>query len=269
MSNFEDDSDSDTPHGWNISKLCEAANHLRLAPEYTPYVCEPEILDEILVPLPLYETEHPWYLLLTVGGVGGDVRPGIYRDIRSIKSQIPKETPSNAGWIIRGADTLEEAHHIWQKQCVKYHRELPSHQHGQEALDDHAYSVASIAKAHVVHQELLAAYPRFRPRRRRRIEHLSPQDNGSISAGPSHTMSTQASSTVATVNADNPGADGWNIYVVHTLGHRRHRNLEYALAALHSHGTAPARMVLARSSERARRIFEIETGTRDASVNAT
>ncbi|KAK7014805.1 hypothetical protein VNI00_019247 [Paramarasmius palmivorus] len=247
MSNIRDDDDTDSPFGWNISKLCEAAHHLRIAPEYTPYICEPEIFYDITLPLPLYEPEHKWYLLLTVQTVN-NLKPGIYRDSRAITTQFPKGTIPDDNCILQYADSLDEARAIWCKQCTRHHRSDQRHQTAQETLDDHAYSSASLAKAALVHKELLMAYPRFRPRRRRpALNGVAIVDNESISVGPSTTPATTRSATRDHSNL--PELDGWKIYVVHAKGQRRHLCLEYALGALQTLGaSAPTRMVLAQSS---------------------
>ncbi|KAK7021736.1 hypothetical protein VNI00_017313 [Paramarasmius palmivorus] len=259
--NTDNDSDSDTPYGWNITKLCEAAHHLRIAPQYATYTCEPPVFHEIGLPLPLYEPEHEWYILLTTTPQK-HLNPGIYRDARAIQAQFSKGNPPGDECILRYADTLEDARGIWTKQCIKHHREDPAHLQGQEALDDHAYSVASRAKAALVHQELLSAYPHFRPRRRRRPDQNPVVDNSSVSASVANTSS--ASTTLSVVGNNIPNLEGWHIYVVHAHGQRRHIGLEYALAALHTHGSAPVRMVLAQTSQRARSVFETETGKRDS-----
>ncbi|KAK7026738.1 hypothetical protein VNI00_015511 [Paramarasmius palmivorus] len=234
MSNVHDiesDSDSGSPFRWNIDKLCAAANHLRLAPDYTTYTCEPAIFRQMASPLPPYQPDHEWYILFTTT-VQEHLQPGIYRDVRAIQTQFPKGTPPGEVCILRYADSLEDARGIWNKQCVKHHREEPMHQDCQEALDDQAYSVASQAKAALVHKELLDAYPQLRPRRRRRAEHLAIVENTSISAGPAVPPTAPSASTAgsgtANVSHDVPNVpdlNSWNLYVVHANGLRRHVSL--------------------------------------------
>ncbi|KAK7026656.1 hypothetical protein VNI00_015544 [Paramarasmius palmivorus] len=269
MSNVNGDDNTDSPFGWNISKLCDTAHHLRIAPEYSPYICEPEIFSELSLPLPLYQPEHEWYILLTVHTTN-HLKPGIYRDRRAITSQFPKGTLPDDNCILRYANSLDEAREIWRKQCFRHHRSDQRHETGQEMLDNHAYSTASLAKAALVHKELLMAYPRFRPRRRRpALNGVGAVDNGSISIGPSSaTLPTNQSATGDNLNW--PELDGWKIYTVHAKGQRRHLCLEYALGALQALGpSAPARMVLAQSRESARNVFEVETGIRTESSSST
>ncbi|KAK7025343.1 hypothetical protein VNI00_016054 [Paramarasmius palmivorus] len=279
------DSDSDTAYGWNISKLCEAANHLRLAPEYTPYCCEPEVHSDIALPLPLYEPEYNWYLFLTPTPQPS-LKPGIYRDFRcrvslasldqtltplsAIKSQFTNVSAQEGDCIFRGADTLEDARRIWRKQCIRHHREDPRHLAGQEALDDAAYSAASQAKAALVYEEIVSAYPQFRPRRRRRDHHNDQSSSVSANLGECSVQApTSNADSTTRVTRSQSALSGWHIYLVHANGQRRHRSLEYALASLHSQGsTAPARLVLARTNDRARGVFEAETGIRQENVAA-
>ncbi|KAK7019705.1 hypothetical protein VNI00_017982 [Paramarasmius palmivorus] len=269
LNHNDDDSDADTTFGWNISKLCEAANQVRLAPEYDSHSCEPQLFGEMQHPLPVYQPDHSWYVLLTPQPQI-HLKPGLYRDSRVITSQFPNGTPKAGECVLRGADNLDDARRIWRKLCIRYHRDDLAHQAAQEELDARAYAAASLAKAALVYHEIITAYPRFRPRRRRRNDNdVVNDDNTSISAA----LTARASSTASPIaprdissirNASvRPELDGWHLYVVHANGHRRHLCLEYALASMNSQGSsAPVRIILARSSQRARAVFEMETGIR-------
>ncbi|KAK7054290.1 hypothetical protein VNI00_003483 [Paramarasmius palmivorus] len=269
---IEDSDDEDVPYGWNISKLCEAAHLLRLAPEYQAFTCDPKVYDDASPVCDLQEFR--WYILIAEGSPS-KVKEGIYRNQRIMSARVPTGGTHSH---VQGANNLDEAREIWRQQCSIHHADHPLHQQRQKELDDMAYSQASLAKAALVHQEIVKAYPRFQSRRRRRRreimpservhESASPEDSTSSPAqlGPSTSISTLTTPTVSSshsINATPPELEGWSIYIVHSQGSRRHLNLEYAITHLVCVGeSGPACLVLARTGARARAIYEIQTGRR-------